>query len=123
MYQGIARCNLMLQKIDAIKDKIAADKVKQFQGEVYFLRAYYYLRLINQFGDVVYLDKPVTTVAEGKAVTRTAKAEVLKKIYADFDKSAELLSTSTIKTLGRVTWAQVPSRAVRTAEQPAERAS
>ncbi len=103
MYQGIGRCNLMLEKIEANKGNITADKVKQFQGEVYFLRAYYYLRLINMFGDVVYLDKPVTSVSEGKTVTRSPKADVLQKIYADFDKSADLLSTSTIKTLGRVT--------------------
>lgn len=117
MYQGIARCNLMLEKIEANKDKIAADKVKQFQGEVYFLRAYYYWRLTNQFGDVVYLDKPVTNVADGKAVKRTAKADVLKNIYADFDKSAELLSASTVKTLGRVTWGAAMSYKARAALQ------
>lgn len=117
MYQGVGRCNLMLEKIEANKDKITADKVKQFQGEVYFLRAYYYLRLTNMFGDVVYLDKPVTSVAEGKTVTRTAKAEVLKKIYADFDKSAELLASSTIKTLGRVTWGAAMSYKARAALQ------
>jgi hypothetical protein len=117
MYQGIGRCNLMLEKIEANKDKITADKVKQFQGEVYFLRAYYYWRLTNQFGDVVYLDKPVTNVADGKAVTRTAKADVLKKIYADFDKSAELLAASTVKTLGRVTWGAAMSYKARAALQ------
>ena len=117
MYQGVGRCNLMLEKIEANKDKIAAEKVKQFQGEVYFLRAYYYLRLINMFGDVVYLDKPVTDVAAGKTVTRSAKAEVLKKIYADFDKSAELLTSSTIKTLGRVTWGAAMSYKARAALQ------
>jgi hypothetical protein len=117
MYQGIGRCNLMLEKIEANKDKLTADQVKQFQGEVYFLRAYYYLRLTNQFGDVVYLDKPVTSVADGKAVTRTAKAEVLKKIYADFDKSAELLAASTVKTLGRVTWGAAMSYKARAALQ------
>lgn len=103
MYGGIGRCNLMLEKIEANKDKIAADKVKQFQGEVYFLRAYYYLRLTNMFGDVVYQDKPITSVDEGKSVVRTAKAEILKKIYADFDQSAQLLTGSSVKTLGRVT--------------------
>ena len=117
MYQGIGRCNLMLEKIEANKDKITADKVKQFQGEVYFLRAYYYWRLTNQFGDVVYLDKPVTNVADGKAVTRTAKADVLKKIYADFDNSAELLAASTVKTLGRVTWGAAMSYKARAALQ------
>ncbi len=117
MYQGIGRCNLILQKIEENKDKIAADKVKQFQGEVYFLRAYYYLRLTNLYGDVVYLDKPVTSVTDAKSVTRTAKAEVLKKIYADFDKSAELLATSTVKTLGRVTWGAAMSYKARAALQ------
>jgi hypothetical protein len=103
MYQGIGRCNLMLEKIEENKENLSAEKVKQFQGEVYFLRAYYYLRLTNMFGDVVYLDKPVTTVAEGKEATRTAKSEVLQKIYADFDKAAELLADSSEKTLGRAT--------------------
>jgi len=117
MYGGISRCNLMLEKIEANKDKIAADKVKQFQGEVYFLRAYYYLRLINMFGDVVYQDKPVTSVDEGKAVTRTAKAEILNKIYADFDLSAQLLTGSTVKTLGRVTAGAAMSYKARAALQ------
>jgi len=117
MYQGIGRCNLMLEKIEENKGKITADKVKQFQGEVYFLRAYYYLRLTNMYGDVVYLDKPVTSVADGKAVTRTSKAEVLKKIYADFDQSATLLATSTVKTLGRVTWGAAMSYKARAALQ------
>ncbi len=117
MYQGIGRCNLMLEKIEANKDKITADKVKQFQGEVYFLRAYYYLRLTNMFGDVVYLDKPVTSVEDGKAVTRTPRADVLKKIYADFDQSASLLTGSAIKTLGRVTSGAAMSYKARAALQ------
>jgi hypothetical protein len=117
MYQGIGRFNLMLEKIEANKGKITADKVKQFQGEVYFLRAYYYLRLINMFGDVVYVDKPVTSPADGKTVTRIAKAEVLKKIYADFDLSATLLTGSTVKTLGRVTWGTAMAYKARAALQ------
>lgn len=117
MYQGVARCNLMLEKIEANKDKLTADKVNQFQGEVYFLRAYYYLRLTNMFGDVVYIDKPVTSVADGKTMTRTAKTDVLKKIYADFDKSAELLASSTNKVLGRVTWGAAMSFKARAALQ------
>jgi len=116
-YMGIARCNLMLEKIEANKNSITADKIKQFQGEVYFLRAYYYLRLINMFGDVVYLDKTINTVAEGKSVKRSPKADILKKIYADFDKSAELLATSTIKTMGRATWGAAMSYKARAALQ------
>ena len=103
MYQGVGRCNLMLSQIEKNKDKISSEKVKQFQGEVYFLRAYYYLRLINMFGDVVYLDKPVETVDEASTVSRTPKNEVLQKIYADFDLSAKLLADSDVDELGRAT--------------------
>ncbi|WP_372933043.1 RagB/SusD family nutrient uptake outer membrane protein [Mariniphaga sediminis] len=117
MYQGIGRCNLMLQKIEDNKASLSADKLKQFQGEVYFLRAFYHLNLTNVFGDIVYLDKPVPTVADGKAVTRLAKAEVMKKIYADFDKSAEMLVSSTVKTLGRATWGAAMAYKARAALQ------
>ncbi len=117
MYQGIGRCNLMLQKIEENKGKISAANVKQFQGEVYFLRAYYYLRLTNMFGDVVYVDKPVSTVDEGKNVTRTARAEVLKKIYADLDLSYQLLTGSTNKQIGRVTAGAAMSYKARAALQ------
>lgn len=103
MYQGVARCNLMLQKIEQNKALLTAANINQYKGEVYFLRAYYYLRLINMFGDVVYVDQPVPTVSDGKNVTRSPKADVLKKIYADFDMSAQLLTGSTIKTMGRIT--------------------
>ncbi|MCG6190485.1 RagB/SusD family nutrient uptake outer membrane protein [Maribellus maritimus] len=103
MYQGVGRCNLILEKIEENKDLIAAEKVKQFQGEVYFLRAFYYLRLTNMFGDVVYLDAPVNSVEEASNVTRTARTEVLQKIYADFDMAAQLLAGSEVTALGRAT--------------------
>ncbi len=116
-YQGIARCNLMLQKIEENKAKLSAASIKQYQGEVYFLRAFYYLKLTNIFGDVVYTDKPVSSVSDGKAVTRTPKADVLKKIYADFDMSAQLLTGSTVKTMGRVTAGAAMSLKARAALQ------
>jgi starch-binding outer membrane protein, SusD/RagB family len=103
MYQGVARCNLMIEKIEENQDKISTDKLNQFLGEVYFLRGYYYLRLTNLFGDVVYLDKSVESVADAKEATRTPRSEVVQKIYSDFDKSAQLLSGSSVKTLGRAT--------------------
>ena len=69
------------------------------------------------FGDVVYVDKPVSTVTDGKSVTRTPRADVLKKIYADFDMSAQLLAGSTIKTMGRVTAGAAMSYKARAALQ------
>jgi len=103
MYQGIGRCNLIIQKIDENQNNLSESVKKQFLGEVYFLRAYYYLKLISYFGDVQYTDKPIETVSEGKSITRTAKAEVLKHIYSDFDLAADYLNGSTVTTLGRAT--------------------
>lgn len=103
MYQGVARCNLILEKIEENKDLLSAEDIKQFQGEIYFLRGYYYLQLINAFGDVVYLDKTIASVDEASTVTRTAKSEVLQKIYADFDLAAQLLDGSSENAVGRAT--------------------
>jgi hypothetical protein len=73
------------------------------KGELLFLRAFYYIRLTDMFGDVVYLDKPVATISEGEGVKRVSRADVVKLIYADLDKSAELLNGSSVKQLGRAT--------------------
>lgn len=104
MYQGVGRTNLILQKIEENSGNISEEKAKQMKGEVYFLRAFYYMRLTDMFGDVVYTDKPVSTPAEGMQVTRTSKTEVLKHIYEDFDKAAEYLKNSSVKDLGRATY-------------------
>mgnify|MGYP004448347289 FL=1 len=102
MYQGVARCNLILQKIDQIN--LDPAKTKQMRGELLFLRAFYYMRLVDMFGDVVYTQEPIPTIAEGMTVTRMSKAEVVKKIYKDLDESAECLKESKVKELGRATY-------------------
>jgi hypothetical protein len=96
----------MFRKIEENKDKIC-QLIKYHNFQVKYISCVHIIicALTNMFGDVVYLDKPVSSVDEAKSVQRTAKAEVVKKIYADFDKSAELLAASSVKTLGRVTGA------------------
>jgi hypothetical protein len=50
LYEGISRCNIVLQKVPAIP----MDKTVQAQilGQAEFLRSWYYFTLINIFGDV-----------------------------------------------------------------------
>ena len=50
MYQGIARCNLMLQKIDANKAALTADKIKQYQGRNIFSAC----QLLSSFDEYVW---------------------------------------------------------------------
>ncbi|MGL4853292.1 MAG: RagB/SusD family nutrient uptake outer membrane protein [Phocaeicola sp.] len=115
MYQGVGRTNLILQKIEENKDVISSEKLNQMKGEVLFLRAYYYMRLTDMFGDVVYIDTPVSTPEDGMSVTRTPRVEVLKYIYNDFDKAAEYLKDSEVKELGRATYGAALAYKSRTA--------
>ena len=105
-YQGIGRCNLMISKITDTEKPIEMSEAQkgQFLGEAYFLRGYYYLNLVMNFGDIPYTDVPVQTVEDAAAILRSPAAEIYQKIYSDFDKSADYLKNSAIKDFGRVTW-------------------
>src|SRR6185295_4467360 len=50
LYDGITRCNLVLNKVPAIEMDINLQE--RIIGEAKFLRSYYYFELINIFGDV-----------------------------------------------------------------------
>lgn len=91
-YSVIRQANLILSKIDDIPNYDQAEKNKVL-GQTYFFRAFHYFDLIRTFGDVPYIDKPLT-LAEQEGVTRTPRAEVYSKIMADFDKAIEYLPTA-----------------------------
>ena len=57
-YQGISRCNVGINNIPQIaEDTIMSTKVKaRLLGEVHFLRALYYFRLVRIFGGVPLVD-------------------------------------------------------------------
>ena len=88
-YAVIRQANLILSKIDEIPDYDTAEKNKVL-GQTYFFRAFHYFDLIRTFGDVPYIDKPLT-LADQEGITRTPRAEVYSKIMADFDKAIEYL--------------------------------
>lgn len=115
LYQGVARCNLLLTKIEENQDKLSEEKRKQFFGEALFLRGYYYLRLTQHFGDVIYTDRPITDMNEALTVTRTDQKYVYERIIEDFQKSADFLRDSNEKTLGRATWGAAMSYMARAA--------
>lgn len=51
-YTGIARCNLLLEKVDLLEDLDPAFRNRTI-GELKFLRGYYYFDLIRFFGNVI----------------------------------------------------------------------
>ena len=58
LYDGITRCNLVLNKVPAIQ----MDKTMQARilGEAKFLRAFYYFELVRIYGDVPVILQPLT---------------------------------------------------------------
>lgn len=74
-YQGISKANLALSYLtdEALIAKIGMDATlrSRLLGEAYFLRAYYYFDLVNNFGDVPIITKPLKTFNEAYEVART----------------------------------------------------
>jgi hypothetical protein len=87
-YEGIARANTAISYLTnetiITKTGISADLKTRSLGEAYFLRAYYYFDLVNNFGDVPVVLKPLENFNEAYAVAkRVPKAEVYAQISAD----------------------------------------
>ena len=71
-YEGISRANLAISYLTNadVVAKIGINETlkNRLLGEVYFLRAFYYFDLVNNFGDVPLLLKPLTNFAEAYSV-------------------------------------------------------
>ncbi len=99
-YAAVDVCNNALKYIPL--NKVITDKLKtQYTGEVYFLRAFYYLHMVNIWGPIPYNSDPITTVSTNP--TRVSEEVVYGNILADIDKSIAAFENSNyvIKTDGR----------------------
>ncbi len=95
-YEGISRANQAIAYLTdpAVIAKIGiAPAVKdRLLGEAYFLRAFYYFDLVNNFGDVPLLLAPLKNFEEAYAVAkRETKANVYTQISADLALAKPLL--------------------------------
>ncbi|MBE7171219.1 MAG: RagB/SusD family nutrient uptake outer membrane protein [Williamsia sp.] len=89
LYVGIGYANLLIQNIQESATTSAAIK-KTALGEAYFLRAYNYLRLVNQYGDVPLKLKPSTGVE--LEFTRASAKDVSAQVISDFTNAYNLLT-------------------------------
>ncbi|MDR0873298.1 MAG: RagB/SusD family nutrient uptake outer membrane protein [Prevotellaceae bacterium] len=106
-YQGISRCNLALQEIPKMSpDTIMTAEIQsRLIGELKFLRALYYFRLVRVFGDIPLVDKPILSSAEWKQ-SYTPAAQVYNFIINDLQDANKYLwkkSKYTAADLGRAT--------------------
>ncbi len=85
-YQGIARCNLALKYISELEIGLDADFTESYKnrllGEAYYLRAYYYFRLVRVFAGVP-LSLDVIDSSDKWAIERSSTAGVFDQILND----------------------------------------
>ena len=98
-YEGISRANLAISYLvdPAIIAKIGMSAAvrDRLLGEAYFLRAFYYFDLVNNFGDVPLLLTPLKNFADAYGVARReTKAVVYEQIGSDLAQAKTLLPNS-----------------------------
>ncbi|CAG2532116.1 Starch-binding associating with outer membrane [Maribacter dokdonensis] len=82
-YQGIAAANAA---IAGAEDVDVDDSIKNpITAQAYFARAFYYFHLVRLFGDVPYIDAPVTDFDAATSINRTPAAEVYENIISDLE--------------------------------------
>ena len=108
-YQGIGRCNLALEyigKTDVGIDKNFTPEMKnRLLGEAYFLRAYYYFRLVRVFAGVPMPLKVVRSSADW-GMPRASADDIYTQILADLEIANKYLwkkSEYAAADLGRAT--------------------
>ena len=93
-YKLIAQANLLLTHSGRAKaNGVSEDVVNRYRAEAYFARACKYAELISYFGDVPYVDKPLT-IAESEVLKRMPKDQLIPKVYDDFDHAIDSLPVS-----------------------------
>lgn len=100
-YTYIREANLVLQKAPDVEMDDATRK--QLEGQAYFFRGYLYWRLIQQFGSVPYVDKPLT-LDDLHDIEQSSREEVYTKVMADLDKAIDGLPLAwDASSYGRIT--------------------
>ncbi|CAH0998695.1 SusD-like protein P2 [Neolewinella maritima] len=83
VYQIISAAN---QAIAGAEQVNAAAEVKNaITAQAYFARAFAYFHLVRQFGDIPYINTPITDLAAASSVSKTPAAEVYANIIADLE--------------------------------------
>jgi len=98
-YRGINACNTALENI--ANSPLSANLKAVREGEVRFLRAFYYYHLVETFGDIPLRTKS-TTSPETTAL-RNSVDDIYKLIFSDLELSLSQLKGVTAPQGGRIT--------------------
>ncbi|MFA9391007.1 MAG: RagB/SusD family nutrient uptake outer membrane protein [Prolixibacteraceae bacterium] len=83
IWKGIAAAN---NAIAGAEEVDVADELKNpVTAQAYFARAFYYFHLVRLFGDIPYVDAPITDAEAAISMSKTPAAEVYENILADLE--------------------------------------
>lgn len=86
LYKGIARANILLNKIKEVSDPaLTAERRKQIIGEASFLRAFHYFHLVKLYGGVPLELESNTANPSATRKARATEKEVYDQITADLE--------------------------------------
>lgn len=63
LYEGINLCNLVISRVDAVKD-MTAEEIRDWKAQVLFLKAYYHFLLLQQYGPIIIMDEATSPEAD-----------------------------------------------------------
>ncbi|MBE9463786.1 RagB/SusD family nutrient uptake outer membrane protein [Dyadobacter subterraneus] len=89
-YTTIQRANTMIEGMETGKANVQAAAYNRLQAEERGLRAFAYFFLVNMYGDVPLITKPLLP-AEFYTQLRSSKADVIKFMNEDLDAAAQVL--------------------------------
>jgi len=90
MYNGIGRCNYLLQNMSRGEANVSPQIYQRIRGEAIFLRSLYYMYLTELFGDIPYVDKVLEL--SNAQLTKTPKSEIIDNLIRDLKNSYKALS-------------------------------
>lgn len=89
-WSEIRSINYFLTNYDNVD--AAESQIGQYVGEAYFFRAYFYFQLLQDYGDIPWINKPLDQDSEELYMARTPRNTVADSILADMDRAISRLS-------------------------------
>lgn len=89
-YTYIRDINYLLSNIDNCPDKGDAE-YNQLKGEAYYFRAWYYYRMLIDYGELAWVDKPLEPDMEVMMLPRESRTFIVDKILEDLGNARDLM--------------------------------
>lgn len=86
-FAGIRTCNVFLNRIRTATSPFSEEQRQEWMAQVYTLRAFYYLQLIQRYGGVPIITEELPEGHDVTADRRASFGEVARQIFADCDQA------------------------------------